>query len=49
MLLMGKNRVPSLTAALYILHERYRYELYAHLHGDKETYWLAYISSVDES
>jgi len=40
-LLLSKSHAPQLTAALYILHEKYRHELYANLHGDKETYWLA--------
>merc|ERR1719382_308899 len=29
------------TTALYILLEQYRHEIFANLHGDKETYWLA--------
>jgi len=40
-LLLGKSRAPQVIATLYTLHERYRHELYANLHGDKETYWLA--------
>ena len=41
MLLLSKSRAPRLSSVLYILHDRLRHELYANLHGDKETFWLA--------
>eukprot|EP00316_Scyphosphaera_apsteinii_P000538 CAMPEP_0119337810 /NCGR_PEP_ID=MMETSP1333-20130426/94756_1 /TAXON_ID=418940 /ORGANISM="Scyphosphaera apsteinii, Strain RCC1455" /LENGTH=911 /DNA_ID=CAMNT_0007348943 /DNA_START=93 /DNA_END=2828 /DNA_ORIENTATION=- len=40
-LLFSKRHLPRVSAALYLLHERFRHELYSNLHGDKETYWLA--------
>lgn len=40
-LLLSKRRAPLVVATLYRLHELYRHELYANLHGDKETYWIA--------
>jgi hypothetical protein len=40
-LLLSKRRTPLVVAALYRLHELYRHELYANLHGDKETFWIA--------
>jgi len=33
-LLLGKSRAPQVIATLYTLHERYRHELYATLHGE---------------
>ena len=36
-LLLSKQRAPRVVSALYLMHERYRHEMYYHLHGDKET------------
>ena len=40
-LLLSKKAAPLVVAALYHLHDLYRFEVYANVHGDKETFWLA--------
>ena len=40
-LLISKTAAPLVLASLYRLHDLFRFEMYANVWGDKETYWLA--------
>ena len=40
-LLISKTRAWRVVHSMYILHDLYRHEMYANLHGDKDAWWLA--------
>eukprot|EP00928_Gymnodinium_smaydae_P076573 TRINITY_DN59617_c0_g1_i1.p1 TRINITY_DN59617_c0_g1~~TRINITY_DN59617_c0_g1_i1.p1 ORF type:complete len:694 (-),score=73.16 TRINITY_DN59617_c0_g1_i1:88-2169(-) len=41
LLMLDKSRNLDMAESLLTLHDRYRHELYANVHGDKEVFWLA--------